>query len=55
MIEALIVNIIETVRKNKGQSIVEYGFIIFMIAMAVTLALGTMGEKVVQLFNSVTF
>ncbi|MCX7708847.1 MAG: Flp family type IVb pilin [Clostridia bacterium] len=41
--------------KDQGQSVVEYGLILFMVAFAVTLGLRTLGEKVAELLNSVTF
>lgn len=55
MIDSIIVYIKEFASKKRGQSLVEYGFILFMVALAVTLALKTLGDKVAQLLNSVTF
>ncbi len=37
---------------NKGQGILEYGFIIVLIAMAVLVALGALGQHVFDFFNT---
>ena len=37
---------------RKGQGIIEYGLIIVLIAVAVTLALGALGQAVADLFGS---
>jgi Flp pilus assembly pilin Flp len=45
--------IIKRFRKlNKGQSILEYGFIIVLIAMAVIVAVDTLGQHILNFFNT---
>jgi Flp pilus assembly pilin Flp len=37
---------------NKGQGIVEYGFIIVLVAMALFAAVGTLGQHVFNFFST---
>ena len=42
---------IRLVKKQKGQGLVEYAFIIILIAMAAFLSLGFMGTAVANFYN----
>lgn len=37
---------------NKGQGILEYGFILVLVAMALIVAVGTLGEQLLHFFSS---
>ena len=41
-------------RREEGQTLVEYGLILALIAVVVAVALGPLGNKVSQLITSVT-
>ena len=42
------------IRQEEGQTLTEYGLILFFIAVAAVLAVTALGEQIVAVFDSIT-
>ena len=48
-------NLIAKFRNDAGATMVEYGLMVALIAVVVAVAAGTLGGRIVALFNGITF
>ena len=49
-----LLNLLSQMKNEKGQGMVEYGLIIGLIAIAVVVTLGLLGDQVNAIFTSIT-
>lgn len=47
-------HIVHPVRNEKGASAVEYGILVGLIAAVILAIVGTLGDKIVEIFESIT-
>jgi len=51
----MLMQVLNYLRNQKGQGMVEYGLILALIAVACTLAFTTLGDNIKSLLSGITF
>jgi pilus assembly protein Flp/PilA len=54
MMTKLCVNLLNRVKTRKGQTLVEYGLILALVAVVVIAVLGILGNQLINIFSEVT-
>jgi pilus assembly protein Flp/PilA len=54
MMTTLYVKLLNRIKSRKGQTLVEYGLILALVAVVVIAVLGIMGNSLINIFSKVT-